>query len=57
MAGFNGIYLVENQTPINPTEIMVYNGTWYKVSLPVIDGSPGGIPKGFLYPQGSVIPL
>lgn len=57
MAGFDGIYLIENSTSLNFGEVSIYNGTWYDISLPVFHRAPGGIPRSFLYPEGSLIPL
>ncbi|MCY0861186.1 MAG: hypothetical protein OWQ52_02035 [Metallosphaera prunae] len=57
MAGFNGVYLVENSTPLNLNQVQIYNGSWFNVSLPIFHQGPGAFPRGTLYPAGSVIPL
>ena len=57
IAGFNGVYLVENKTPLNLNEVQIYTGSWFNISLLIFHQGPGALPRGTLYPAGSVIPL
>ncbi|BCS93288.1 hypothetical protein L3N51_01644 [Metallosphaera sp. J1] len=57
MAGYDGVYLVENSTPLNLGEVQFYNGTWFNITLPVFHQGPGMLPRGTLYPENGVIPF